>query len=382
MIDELGFLMLNGAFAERLYPGVTTVMTRARYLIFVPAIYRYLEQSRKALHKDVDRIVRELQFELRNALEQTEDSFIGKESGRGLIRTPSSIYWSALGALGVATRRVSEATYQSQLSGGAFGLRVYKDEDDAVHDDDAESLWTQDLRLHGILPGGKFTEATSLKLRKSEAVFLETRYATLRPNGNENLVTQMVSLGRQHGASSLDGFALPWDIVGCSSAVNNILNHARRLSLLARGATLQYYRMLLEKKHEPFPAVESAFINWWEQAREDLKSWDVEGFAKLMANWGAGRGTKDYRFISGWLRHIYAARNGQDALADKSSQLLVSQREDYVRPGKQRLRVKHQLESWKLPAGLSGTLYQMDYRHRVGRQIARDIVEGMLGGQA
>ena len=49
VIDELGFLMLNGAFAERVYPGVTTIMTRARYLIFLPAIYRYLEQSRKAV---------------------------------------------------------------------------------------------------------------------------------------------------------------------------------------------------------------------------------------------------------------------------------------------------------------------------------------------
>jgi hypothetical protein len=37
VIDELGFLMLNGVFAERLYPGVTTIMTRARYLVFVPA---------------------------------------------------------------------------------------------------------------------------------------------------------------------------------------------------------------------------------------------------------------------------------------------------------------------------------------------------------
>ena len=34
VIDELGFLVLQGAFAEQFYPAVTTPMTRARYLIF------------------------------------------------------------------------------------------------------------------------------------------------------------------------------------------------------------------------------------------------------------------------------------------------------------------------------------------------------------
>jgi hypothetical protein len=119
VIDELGFLMLNGAFAERLYPAVTTIMPRVRYLMFVPAIYRHLEQSRKAVGRDVNRIARDLQFDLRNALEKNETSFIGKEGGRNLIRVPSTIYWTALVALGIATRRVSEASYQRQLAEGA-----------------------------------------------------------------------------------------------------------------------------------------------------------------------------------------------------------------------------------------------------------------------
>ena len=64
VIDELGFLVLQGAFAEQFYPAVTTPMTRARYLIFVPAIYQYLERSGKAAGKDVDRLSRDLQFDL------------------------------------------------------------------------------------------------------------------------------------------------------------------------------------------------------------------------------------------------------------------------------------------------------------------------------
>jgi hypothetical protein len=55
VIDELGFLMLQGPFSEHFYPAVTTPMMRARYFIFIPAIYKYLEQSGVALGRDVDR---------------------------------------------------------------------------------------------------------------------------------------------------------------------------------------------------------------------------------------------------------------------------------------------------------------------------------------
>jgi Family of unknown function (DUF6361) len=380
VIDELGFLMLNAAFAQRLYPAVTTIMTRARYLIFVPAIYRYLEQSRKTVvGKDTDRIARDLQFDLRNALEKNETSFIGMESGRNLIRTPSAVYWSALSTLGIATRRISEASYQHQLSEGQFARHDYTDDDDAAHDEESESLWSLELKFAHVFSDGRFPNTTSFRLRRAEATFLESRYAALKPDGNETLVTRMVLLGRRHGAGSLGDINYPWSIPGCDSSMAAILDHARRLSLLARGVTLQYYRMLIEKNHEADPGVEDAFVDWWDQAKTTLASWDLADFFRLMTKWEAGRGLKDREFITSWIERSQACRNGLMVLADRGLRLIVSRREDYVRPGKQRLRGK---QPWKLPDGYSTGLYQMDYRHGVGRQIAMDIVEGLEGGAA
>jgi Family of unknown function (DUF6361) len=383
VIDELGFLMLNAAFAERLYPAVTTIMTRARYLIFVPAIYRYLEQTRKAIvGKDGDRIARDLQFDLRNALGKNETSFIGKESGRNLIRLPSAVYWSALSALGIATRWISEANYQRQLSEGLFGRRVYKDDDDAVHDEETESLWTLLLKPSHIMPDGKFPDTTDFKLRKAEATFLESRYAALRPDGHESLVTRMVLFGRQRGASRFEGIDYPWQIPGCPPALETVLHHAERLSLLARGSTLQYYRMLIEKKRDDDPGVEDAFVEWWDQANATLATWDLQDFFSLMAKWEAGRGLKDREFVTSWIERSQASRTGRAALTDQTARLILRAREDRVRPGKQRLRSKEQLKSWKLPDGYSTGLYYMDYRHHVGQQIAMDIVAGLEGGAA
>lgn len=380
VIDELGFLMLSSAFAERLYPGVTTIMTRARYLIFVPAIYRYLEQSRKRVGRDVDALARDLQFELGKALSRNEDSYIGKESGRALVRTPAAIYWSALGTLGIATRRISEASYQRQLSEGAFGLRALKDDDHAVHDDEDESLWNKTLNLNHVMPGGAFPESTRFRLRKSEAGFLASRYEALKPDGQPTLVTLMIQRGRQYGARSLDDIELPWDIPGIPHAMSPMLEHAKRLSLLARGATLQYYKMLTERKQVEDSGVEEAFIEWWQKATHDLQAWNLEDFFSLMTHWGAGRGPKDRQFITSWIERCLAAKSGRQALADGTARALIAQRETQIRPGKQRLKVKDHLDSWKLPVGVTTGLYLMDYRHRVGKQIASDIVEGLEGG--
>src|SRR5436309_9661059 len=127
VIDELGFLVLLGTFADHLYPAVTTPMTRARYLIFIPALYQWLEQSGKAVGKDADRLSRDLQFELLKVLLTNENTAIGKESGRNIVRTPSEIYWTALASLGIATQRISEASYQRNLSSGAFAAKRWRD---------------------------------------------------------------------------------------------------------------------------------------------------------------------------------------------------------------------------------------------------------------
>ena len=44
--DELGFGVVSGTFSEMLFPGTGTLQTRARYFLFVPWIYRYLEGRR------------------------------------------------------------------------------------------------------------------------------------------------------------------------------------------------------------------------------------------------------------------------------------------------------------------------------------------------
>ena len=42
--DELGVGTIRDAFSDHLFPGTSTIQTRARYFLFVPWIYRDVEQ--------------------------------------------------------------------------------------------------------------------------------------------------------------------------------------------------------------------------------------------------------------------------------------------------------------------------------------------------
>lgn len=383
VIDELGYLMLQAPFAEHFYPAVTTPMTRARYLIFIPAIFRHLEQSGAATGKDVDRVSRDLQYDLLMALLQNEKTAIGKEHGRALVRVPSDIYWNALGALGIATQRISEASYQSRLSAGLYRQRILKDDDDALHPDEAESLWNSALRLSHVMPDGRFPTNTRFALRRAEAVILRERYGALRPANQDNLITVMVDGFVTRKQVIDEGIDHAWEVPGLPPNTAAAAQHARRLSLLARGTTLQYNWMLIQKKGLDDSGCREAFKAWWERAHEDLSAWDVDAFFRLLIEWDATRRPKDKEFIATWRERCLSLKNGLTALDDTELQTSIRDRERYVRPGKERLRVKYQLDVWRpLSRYPSDVFYQLGYRHGVGRVFAQDIAQGLLKGAA
>jgi hypothetical protein len=53
--DELGLGSVRDAFADLFFPGTSTIQTRARYFLFVPWIYRNLENKRVAAEKVAQR---------------------------------------------------------------------------------------------------------------------------------------------------------------------------------------------------------------------------------------------------------------------------------------------------------------------------------------
>lgn len=383
VLDELGFLVLLGAFSDRLYPALNTIMTRARYLVFVPAIMRYLEARKGRRNRDVAAEARELQYRLAKALEAYDSSvfgIIGKRAGRDVARPPSNVYWTALNELQISKARTSEALYYDSVARRGDDLDHVLDDDGSVHDVEKDEFWDLEFRTPGILTKeGEFPASTSFHLSFREAKQLRERYDRIRIHGEPSLMSHLFALGEKDANLELE-FRAPWDIPELSPSLERIVGHARRLSLLARGAQLQYHSLLFEKRRASDAPVQDAFDAWWSEARKPLSNWDVKDFTALQFV-AERQMSGDSLFLQDWRDVVCSARTSKSAFVDKAARDLVREREKSVRGAKGRLRSSFHLRQWQPPDQYKPEdIYGLSFRHVTAQSFAREITEGLRRG--
>src|SRR5712675_1535949 len=115
-VDELGLGSVRDAFADLLFPGTSTIQTRARYFLFVPWEYLELERLRVPSHHVVAR-GRRAEIELIDALVDSKErqGVIGIQARQTLKRLPSNVYWSGLLAWGIRRFHGSQPQYHQSL---------------------------------------------------------------------------------------------------------------------------------------------------------------------------------------------------------------------------------------------------------------------------
>jgi hypothetical protein len=379
VLDELGFLVLLGAFSDRLYPAINTIMTRPRYLVFLPAIFRYLEAKRIAKNRNADAISRQMQFELRNALVETDskdEGIIGLQSGRSLARVPSNIYWNALADLGIARERIPELSYLDRLSNKPTHGDLVKDDDGVVHSGDEDGFWDAAFHSDGVLGrNGEFAKGTSLSLTRVEAAQLRKRYQLLPHDGGDSLLSHLLDLGATSPDAEVE-FPFPWDVPRPPAELRRVVEHARRLSLLARGAVIQYEALLFEAKRIPDPGTKDAFVAWWNKSHRVLVDWDLGDFATLPCVVRARGG--DVTFIKSWRDSIFSSTSASTAYSMPNSRDLLRAREWNMRGGKARLKSRYHLRTWKEPKSYDpAEIYGLRFRHPAATRFAIDITTGL-----
>ena len=132
--DELGLGTIRDGFADLLFPGTSTIQTRARYILLVPWVYMELEYRRTQSRLMNDR-GRTVQGQLRDALIKggEETVVIGYRAGLQVQRLPASVYWYGLRQWKILRFPGTEEDYRLSLD--AF----YKRLDSAVSADAGES---------------------------------------------------------------------------------------------------------------------------------------------------------------------------------------------------------------------------------------------------
>jgi hypothetical protein len=395
-LDELGFGIIRDAFADVFFPATSTIMTRTRYLIFVAATFMCIERERLSGVKAARRL-KILEDGLRSLLtrenagsesEKKERGVIGASAKGDLQRYPSSIYWNALKRLGLFQRPRWGLTYYLDHLVDYYSATTPRKDDDGLAHLAATVEPTWDPQLGRLLPGSagiskelEFQSGVDFDLTRAEATYLKDGFVAMASEGGSSLIAHLLTQAKPVE------FNFPWE-TKCSD-LEVAIDHARAFSMFTKGATLQYYELLVEAQRTKGLLTsdltfEKPFEQWWDLTKERLGNWDLDAFLALVRGMCRLR-PNDSVFLAAWLRLCRDAKSGKEFLADPQARELIRRREWTVRHVKYRLGQDKYLRQWEAPESLDGREftdpefipYLLDYRSGIGGRFVSEIVTAL-----
>lgn len=367
--DELGLGSIRDAFADLLFPGTSTLQTRARYFLFIPWLYKDYEERQipsaevpTRLRKDEIRLIRALQAA------GEREGIIGDVSGASLQRFPSSIYWNGLRRWGILRFNGSQAQYHRALDW------IYRQRRSDRRTDDREPIGENvtDTWDDGLPPSPRgFPSQASMQLTAEEAHYLQEKLHLHCPL---SLLTHLVDR-----CQPVDEVTFAWahpEWAGFPQHLCVWLTHARNFSELLHGAVLLYNLLLAQllPNTERVAAYQDALAAWRERVQErasELAAWDRKDFWELVHR--NGRIPPSTRlFVDRWLDLVLPVSRMPDLSNDGRACSLIRDREFHLKRTRSRFENRRQLEVW---SGQSGTA-QLNYRWPIARRIVNDIVGG------
>lgn len=372
-VDELGIGIFRDALADLMFPGISTIQTRAKYFFIVPYIlydYLKLDVSRRKKQKPSD-YLENREYEIMWYLAekyQEGDGVIGisKKRPEKIIRRPSAIYWNGmnifrfLNSYGLAVdaflnnankRNLSKAEELAESKDGSddrdasfenfFNLKV-----EYLND------WDKDLSLDLTLNEAEFFRDTMLDRQESvlSLFFKNNTYWSFFKNSNHFIDFARHIHSEDIPANIKKGIILAHDF-----------------ACLIEGAHIAYNQ---EIQTQFFG--KDYFAEQWNEWYNDIRNQmiDFEGFQpeELFSIANTARSyTKE--FIRSWWNFIKT--NHQD---EETKKRLIREQEYHAKRNKARLGygIKYDVkEGFRLGLGL------LDYRFGNVKTIVNDIKEGL-----
>lgn len=367
--DELGLGQIRDALSDTLFPGTSVLLTRARYLLFVPWLYREgWRPDRRG-----PRLVRWVEDRERNLIQALHaggdhDGLIGRFAGRDVQNLPSTIYWNSLRSFGIL--RYDGTPTQ------VAGLRQVP----PPSVDSTEYLERSDVVWDPNMPGPPedFFPLTScdFALTRQEAEWLAERICLAAP---DTLLEYLVGKGNRR--PDIARFA--WDDADVSAAtgqVRDAVNQARRFAVAMHGAALLYNVLLAERakdlgmtRHDGRRDYFADGLEQWhnEVAASDLGSWNLEGLWELVSARGKPVSSFTLRFVTDWVS-LVRGPSGTELASDQTARRLIRDREIRQKGGQARLTNDRLMRQW---GGASGS-GRLNFRWPVVARLLNDIADG------
>ena len=372
-LDELGIGSIRDTIADALFPGTSTIQTRARYFLFIPWILRMVE-GRPGAQPEQRAI--QLQRQLCDALDVAHGSatgVIGREAKGNLKRWPMSIYWSGLERWGIRRYGGSTPAYFASLRRPSSLVTVAHAVEEPVEERRYEASDPTPRNWSPLPePPDGFPETASFLLTDVEGIFLLERVGQRHPN------TYLAYLLNNGDAVGMLEPEFPWEHPAAGAAPAAIqawLHDARLFSLVHRGAALLYNFMLAQELgNDEREADFSRSLKEWsddmEACESDLASWDRIGMWEGL--WAANPKlrTRTREFVDSWHR-LATTRPVSILMGDTEARRLIQDRERSLKGMRAKLSHPEALDNH---SGYPSAA-QMQFRWPQARRIAADILE-------
>ena len=347
--DELGLGQIRDALSDTLFPGTSVLLTRARYLLFVPWLYREgarLGRYGPQLASWVDWHERRLIDALSNGGDR--EGLIGRVAGAAIQNLPSTIYWNSLRRFAILRNDASPTQIVShrQLARRSSDATEFVEHSDSVWDpsmpnppEDFFALSSCDFTLTG-----------------DEATWLAERICQAAPD-------TLLQFLAARGTRRREFTRFPWEdpeVKMAPGQVRDGVGQAEWFAVAMHGAALLYNILLAERaeklglsqyegQREHFAGELERWQN--EIGRSDLNGWDLDRLWALVSVQGRPVSLITRAFVTQWVRLI-RERNGRAFTDDSDARTLIRERELRQKGGQARLRNDRLMRQW---GGASGS---------------------------
>ncbi|RMH67299.1 MAG: hypothetical protein D6683_17950 [Actinomyces sp.] len=369
-IDNLGVGVVRDLISEQLFPGISTIQTRARYFFFVPWICQQLEERRVA-PADFPRRYRAKELELIERLLAAgeSDGVIGRRARRNVKRLAIDVYWGGLGRYRIRLIGGAISDYQHSLTS------LYRRRDDD-RDDEGNALGEVVSAWDRALPPAPpdFPDGVDLSLTADEATYLITQIRRTCPG---TLLAELA--GRD--TAPLKGTHV-WDLPRSwiPDGQAELVRHAKLFAIGVQPVRATYNLLLARQTGDGAREVEDGALREIDRYRDQRQRYGAEldeWVAHLDAFWevvdGAGTITGAHR--ERLERLLLRVHHHADVIeSDRELHELIVTTERALKGRLARLSSPRARAAWSgRPFGVG----LLDYRWRPSRRILADIAAGV-----
>lgn len=364
-MDEIGVGVVRDAFSEILFPGTTTVQTRAKYFLIVPYIFNDLVHKEVENPKALIESLHEKELELidKKSLGE-EQGIIGVSAGAALKIKPSDIYWNGIKRFGIFTKSgMSIPDYARAVFTiknkyeKTKALGHIRDNEGELDTDDKDALKAELLSGFWKLPPDSrdWQKDLNIRLGYAEAAFLKERIVTTCP---ESLLAYVLS-------ENLTDFLAIDDFTDMYALTPQLPDQLRTHCELAiqfarfiEGAHIRYNVILSRKEDQK--AI-SRWNTWYEDA--SLYSAIDLNLVYLLIR---SKALKLRYFLAEYQRHLKSGN------IEELDRLIIERERDLKGDARARLlnAAKYKYERW---IGIE----KLHYRLKNAQTLCRDIFAGL-----